>query len=248
MSATKQPILQRVGHGGVALLVLFLILTLRPAAAQADAPCMMQASYEWSRAQQAAYDEYGREAQNINDKFSQDIALAFQERDAALRQRNIYGYTSRMNGAWRDLIDTLNRAASDYWQQQSACGPSYGTAPGYPYNDDPYQGYDYRSPYPTQSSPYGRYPYGSSNNNFYGQYSCHETPFQPLSPGCGYDCVQNRYGCQDCQVRCRNVRYDTSCICSDTWSPVCGKDNLTYTNACAATCSGVAVRYTGMCY
>ncbi len=37
------------------------------------------------------------------------------------------------------------------------------------------------------------------------------------------------------------------CMCTEEWAPVCGYDNVTYSNSCFAYCAGVEIAYDGEC-
>jgi hypothetical protein len=39
----------------------------------------------------------------------------------------------------------------------------------------------------------------------------------------------------------------SDCVCDDRYDPVCGCNNKTYGNACAATCSGITDFVPGKC-
>ncbi len=69
----------------------------------------------------------------------------------------------------------------------------------------------------------------------------------PVNNECIYDdpnCSPDMGGA-DCMGHC----YPTpdQCVCDMMYAPVCGSDNQTYGNACAANCAGVEVMYEGEC-
>jgi hypothetical protein len=208
----------------VVLPVLFWLLT-SPLPAFADGGCSRENDYARSTATQNAYGDYNEEMRRIQEKFSTDINLAFRETDLNERQKKYFGtyedYYSNLRRADRDMADRLNRINAGYQNQNSFCIPYY----------QPYQ--------------YGYNPYNYNNYNYYQQSNYYQPSLPPASPGCGYDCYRER-GRQVCYRRCRNY-YPATCNCTQDFAPVCGKDNLSYTNACFASCANMTVKYTGMC-
>lgn len=82
-----------------------------------------------------------------------------------------------------------------------------------------------------------------------------------FSPVCG---VNGQTYSNSCQANCArvNIAYSGACLtlgsgnqggnqntcnCPLTNSPVCGNNNVTYTNSCFATCAGVNIAYNGSC-
>jgi hypothetical protein len=43
------------------------------------------------------------------------------------------------------------------------------------------------------------------------------------------------------------AKLDGSCICTADYNPVCGCDEVTYSNACTANCSGIENYTSGTC-
>ena len=60
---------------------------------------------------------------------------------------------------------------------------------------------------------------------------------------CDLDCTngfkQDSRGCDLCQC--------DDCNCDDNYDPVCGKNDVTYANACSAMCAGAEIAYAGAC-
>lgn len=190
-------------------------------------------------------------------------------------QRMYNNYTREITEHSRDLSARLSDAWSSFEKSRSLCNVSalpgtvnpvyypqnYGTSTygNYPYGNYPYGGSyssygygSYNSYYPYDAydyDSYNRYRYGDAlYTRYHGAAACPQRPLAAPPPGCGYRYGTDSSGCPTYMPFCSNTQSSTaSCTCSNSYSPVCGRDGRTYFNACYALCLGGKVQYQGAC-